>query len=193
MLEEYRQALTMLVEQFQGDRRAGCQEMTESAAEIIKGSAAMKSDLLADQKRLDAEFDAAIGETERLIVMLALGGFLLGVRWALLLGKGISRPMIAMCKAMRELAGGNFDVVLPGLGRKDELGEMAGAVEEFKMQAIAKAERDAADAGSAEQGGSAAARATNSFASPTISRPRWAPSSPTSRRPPFSSKPRPAR
>jgi len=37
-----------------------------------------------------------------------------------------------------------FDVVLPGLGRKDELGEMAGAVEEFKMQAVAKAERDAA-------------------------------------------------
>ena len=52
--------------------------------------------------------------------------------------------MTAMCKAMRELAGGNFDVVLPGLGRKDELGEMAGAVEEFKVQAVAKAERDAA-------------------------------------------------
>ena len=45
---------------------------------------------------------------------------------------------------MRELAGGNFDVVLPGLGRRDEIGEMAAAVEEFKMQAIAKAERDAA-------------------------------------------------
>ena len=40
--------------------------------------------------------------------------------------------MTAMCKAMRELAGGNFDVVLPGLGRKDELGEMAGAVEEYE-------------------------------------------------------------
>ena len=52
--------------------------------------------------------------------------------------------MIEMCKAMRELAGGNFDVVLPGLGRRDEIGEMAAAVEEFKMQAIAKAERDAA-------------------------------------------------
>jgi methyl-accepting chemotaxis protein len=52
--------------------------------------------------------------------------------------------MTVMCRAMRELAGGNFDVVLPGLGRSDELGEMAGAVEEFKVQAIGKAERDAA-------------------------------------------------
>ncbi len=76
--------------------------------------------------------------------MLAGGGFLLGAVLALLLGKGISRPMVEMCKAMRELAGGNFDVVLPGLGRTDEIGEMAAAVEEFKMQAIAKAERDAA-------------------------------------------------
>src|SRR6202047_1042115 len=74
----------------------------------------------------------------------AAGGFILGGLLALMLGKGISRPMIAMCKAMRELAGGNFDVVLPGLGRRDELGEMASAVEEFKVQGIAKAERDAA-------------------------------------------------
>src|SRR5947208_11613170 len=76
--------------------------------------------------------------------MLAVGGTLLGAVLAFLLGTGISRPMIAMCKAMRELAAGNFDVVLPGLGRRDEIGEMAGAVEEFKVQAVAKAERDAA-------------------------------------------------
>src|SRR5207248_3193377 len=98
-------------------------------------------------------------ETERLIVMLAAGGFLLGAALALLLGKQISRPMIAMCKAMRELANGNFDVVLPGLGRSDELGEMAGAVEEFKMQAIAKAERDAA-AQDVQNKASSAARRT---------------------------------
>lgn len=76
--------------------------------------------------------------------MLGAGGTLLGAVLAFLLGIGISRPMVAMSTAMRELASGNFDVVLPGLGRKDELGEMASAVGEFKLQAIAKAERDAA-------------------------------------------------
>ena len=104
----------------------------------------MKSDLVADQNRLEAESNATIGETEHLILMLAAGGFVLGCVWAFLLGKGISRPMTAMCSAMRELAAGNFDIVLPGLGRKDELGEMASAVEEFKVQAVARAERDAA-------------------------------------------------
>ena len=60
---------------------------------------------------------------------------------------------------MRELAAGNFDVVLPGLGRKDELGEMAGAVEEFKVQAVAKAERDAATQEAQNKAASAARRA----------------------------------
>jgi methyl-accepting chemotaxis protein len=133
--------------------------MAKSASAIVKGSGAMKADLLSDQQRLESESDATIGATERLIVMLAAGGFVLGGALALLLGKGISRPMIAMCKAMRELAGGKFDVVLPGLGRSDELGEMAGAVEQFKVQAIAKAEREAAAQDAQNRASSAARRA----------------------------------
>ena len=125
----------------------------------MKGASAMKADLVSDQQRLESGTSALIGETERLILMLAAGGLLLGIVWALLLGRGISRPMTAMCKAMRELAGGNFEIVLPGLGRRDELGEMAGAVEEFKLQAIAKAERDAA-AHDAQNKASSAARRT---------------------------------
>jgi methyl-accepting chemotaxis protein len=133
--------------------------MAESADAIMKGSNAMKADLLSDQQPLESESNSTIGETERLVVMLAVGGFLLGGVLAVLLGKGISRPMTTMCKAMRELASGNFDVVLPGLGRKDELGEMASAVEEFKVQAVAKAERDAA-AHDAQNKASSAARRT---------------------------------
>jgi methyl-accepting chemotaxis protein len=144
LLEEYRQGLTKLVDNSKEVDELNV-EMAESATAIIKASDAMKADLLSDQKRLDSESDASISETERLVVMLAFGGFLLGGTLATLMGKGISRPMTAMCNAMRELANGNFDVVLPGLGRKDEIGEMAGAVEEFKMQAIAKAEREAAE------------------------------------------------
>ncbi|MGY4347639.1 CHASE3 domain sensor protein/HAMP domain-containing protein [Bradyrhizobium sp. GM7.3] len=119
-------------------------EMSGSASAILQGATTMKADLVAEQQRLESESEATIGKTEQLVLMLAVGGTLLGAVLAFLLGTGISRPMIAMCKAMRELAAGNFDVVLPGLGRRDEIGEMAGAVEEFKVQAVAKAERDAA-------------------------------------------------
>ena len=156
LLDEYRQALTKLIDNSKEVDELAV-EMAESATEIMKGSNAMKADLLSDQQRLDSESGATISDTQRLVMMLALGGFLLGGALAVLQGRGISRPMIAMCKAMRELANGNFDVVLPGLGRKDELGEMASAVEEFKMQAIAKAERDAV-AHDAQSKASAAAR-----------------------------------
>ena len=143
LLGEYRQALTMLVENAKTIDDL-VTAMSGSAGAIMQGSSAMKADLGSEQQRLEAETNNIIGETQRLIVMLAAGGFVLGGLLALLLGRGISKPMTAMCEAMRELAGGNFDVVLPGLGRKDELGEMASAVEEFKVQAAAKAERDAA-------------------------------------------------
>ena len=158
LFEDYRKSLIKLIDNSKsiGEQTA---KMTESATAIMQGASALKADLVSDQQKLESGTNALIGETERLILMLAAGGFLLGGVWALLLGRGISRPMTAMCKAMRELAGGNFDVVLPGLGRKDELGEMAGAVEEFKLQAIAKAERDAA-AHDAQNKASSAARRT---------------------------------
>ena len=134
-------------------------EMAESAEAITKGAAAMKADLVADQKRLEEQSNAAVGSTKQLILLMAIGGTILGALLALMLGRGISRPMIAMSGAMRKLAGGEFEVVLPGLGRKDEIGDMAAAVEEFKVQAIAKAERDAASLEGQNRAASAARRA----------------------------------
>ena len=55
----------------------------------------------------------------------------------------IARPMRNLSVAMEELAGGNFAVVLPGLGRKDEVGDVAGAVEKFKVVSAQKAQAEA--------------------------------------------------
>jgi methyl-accepting chemotaxis protein len=66
-----------------------------------------------------------------------VGLVLLGI--TLWLTRGVTRPMSGMVAAMRELAAGNFDVVLPGRGRKDEIGAMAEAVELFKAKAIERA------------------------------------------------------
>jgi methyl-accepting chemotaxis protein len=48
-----------------------------------------------------------------------------------------------MTRAMGELAQGNFDIVLPGLTRSDEIGDMGRAVEQFKQKAAEKAEGEA--------------------------------------------------
>jgi len=46
---------------------------------------------------------------------------------------------------MGKLTQGDFDVVLPGLGRKDEIGQMARGLETFKLKAAEKAAREAAE------------------------------------------------
>jgi len=76
-----------------------------------------------------------------IIVAVALAGFAISFR----IGRSISKPVVAMTSAMRELAGGKFDVRLPGLERADEVGQMARAVDAFKAQAITKAESEAAE------------------------------------------------
>jgi methyl-accepting chemotaxis protein len=56
----------------------------------------------------------------------------------------IARPMRALSSGMQELANGNFAVVLPGLDRRDEIGDVAQAVENFKIKAQARAGDEAA-------------------------------------------------
>jgi methyl-accepting chemotaxis protein len=70
------------------------------------------------------------------VAVLAAGFFI---------GRSVSKPLTAMRAAMIELANGNFAIVLPGLGRADEIGEIAQSVETFKVNAERKA-RDEADA-----------------------------------------------
>ena len=69
---------------------------------------------------------------------LALAGLI-----SFLSARSIAVPMRRMVEAMKKLAAGDFNVVLPGLGRKDEVGDMASAVENFKLAAIAKAQQEA--------------------------------------------------
>jgi methyl-accepting chemotaxis protein len=55
----------------------------------------------------------------------------------------VTGPLGAIRNAMLKLAGGDFEVVLPGLDRKDEIGAVANAVERFKVLAVDKAHNEA--------------------------------------------------
>ncbi|MDP1583200.1 MAG: methyl-accepting chemotaxis protein [Bradyrhizobium sp.] len=109
----------------------------------------LTDDLIArssDSKDLEIARAGVTLEQQQLTLMaVLLVVALVGIVVSFLIGRGISRPVVAMSKAMRELAVGNFDVQLPGLERRDEVGQMARAVEEFKVQAIGKAERETAE------------------------------------------------
>jgi methyl-accepting chemotaxis protein len=59
--------------------------------------------------------------------------------------RNVIKPLNDIVQAMAKLADGAFDIALPGLGRRDEIGKMAGAVETFKVKAVEKANREAAE------------------------------------------------
>ena len=71
------------------------------------------------------------------VIAVSVVAFLVAVQ------KSISAPLSRLAAAMRELACGRFDVVLPGLGRKDEIGDIAEAVGQFKIVVVEKARREA--------------------------------------------------
>src|SRR6267143_229490 len=91
------------------------------------------------------ETDDRISNTTATQEVVAGAAVLIGLLIAFFIARGIIGPLSGLTSAMKELAGGNFGVVLPGLDRKDEVGDMAQAVETFKVKAEEKA-RDEAEA-----------------------------------------------
>jgi methyl-accepting chemotaxis protein len=96
-------------------------------------------------EKTDAETNDRITTTITMQEVVAGAAVLLGLLIAFVIARGIILPLAGLTSGMKELAGGNFGVVLPGLERKDEVGDMAQAVEGFKVKAEEKA-RDEAEA-----------------------------------------------
>jgi methyl-accepting chemotaxis protein len=96
---------------------------------------------------IDAQLAQGAALSQTIIIGAALFGLLLlGI--TLFITRSVTGPIGGLVAAMKKLADGNFEVVLPGLGRKDEIGAVAGAVESFKAKAVerAHAEAEAEDA-----------------------------------------------
>jgi methyl-accepting chemotaxis protein len=87
--------------------------------------------------------DQQVSRTRLTMLVASGGGLVFGLLFAVFFAFSLSRPISALAKSMLELADGNFDVVLPGLARKDEVGHVARAVERFKALSQENARREA--------------------------------------------------
>ncbi|MBR0712000.1 methyl-accepting chemotaxis protein [Bradyrhizobium liaoningense] len=112
------------------------EEISELANQII--DFAKKSSA---EARAEAEAEAASVARVSLVTGVLVALVLIGA--CIFSVFSIARPMRALTSAMEKLAGGDFSVILPGLGRKDEVGEVAGAVEKFKIVSEQKAREEA--------------------------------------------------
>jgi len=100
-----------------------------------RGAPAAVVEIVMDATPYAVQYAAARNQA----LIVAAGVLLLGAFVALMLANGITRSLTGLTGAMRGLAGGDTAQSVPSLGRGDEIGEMARAVEVFKRNAI---ERD---------------------------------------------------
>jgi methyl-accepting chemotaxis protein len=102
---------------------------------FIKDAQADERTLLAKRS---AENDATISNAISMIWTSLAAAVVIALIAGLMIGSGISKPLLAMTSAMKRLASGETQLDIPGVGRKDEIGEMAETVQVFKENAIAK-------------------------------------------------------
>jgi methyl-accepting chemotaxis protein len=81
------------------------------------------------------DLDQAVYGMIREALAWAAGLILLLCGVAFVLARGLVRPIRAMTATMSRLASGELDVNVPGVGRRDEVGQMADAVQIFKVNA----------------------------------------------------------
>jgi methyl-accepting chemotaxis protein len=99
-----------------------------------------------------------------LLAACVLGGLVI-LFAALMTTRAVVRPLSGMTEAMRRLAAGDHTTEVPALGRRDEIGQMAAAVQVFKDGAIEKARLDEA----ARQAGYETARLVSAAAAGDLS------------------------
>ena len=110
---------------------------------LVPEIVAMQEQLDSAKNRLETDFAGSGRQTldvsqrsSRLQQAVAVAVVVLGGVLAWLIGRGVTRPITSMTKAMTRLAGGDKSIVVPARRRVDEIGGMASAVEVFLRQAI---------------------------------------------------------
>jgi methyl-accepting chemotaxis protein len=79
-----------------------------------------------------AQYETAATSAHRSLLFGALAILAGAALVAFFLGRGMSRPLVAITAVMNRLSSGDTDVAIPGGDRKDELGTMAQAVDIFR-------------------------------------------------------------
>jgi methyl-accepting chemotaxis protein len=136
-IERYLPAYRKVQEQA---RRGDLDGATETAFTAADAIAEARRVLREFEARNDKMMEEAIANAEvvherndQRLITVSLAGMLAGLAASLaLIILGVTRPLQRMTSAMLSVAGGNLETAVPAVGQKDEIGQLAGALEQFK-------------------------------------------------------------
>ena len=118
--------------------------MAETAEEFGRLAQKTSDSQRAAMATMKDETITQMGGALVLVLSVSALALVLGIGLAVLLSRAVAGPVTRMTTAMKDLAGGNRDVIIPGLGYRDEIGSMAEAVQVFKDNVIEKERLEAA-------------------------------------------------
>lgn len=128
----------------QGNNDANRANRKAYQAEIDKVVASDLADLDVLSTQMSS-FGSLIFYSVLVVALFGVGG---GLTFGLYLGRRqISGPILTLTSSMGRLAQGDYDADVPFSGRKDEIGDMAAAVEVFKTNGLEVARMTNAEAG----------------------------------------------
>ncbi len=105
------------------------QDMHNTARDIGAAAEQLRAKSAVNEQRTQRDVTTLIAWATTAILALAIGCLALGAAFSWFIGRVISKPVVALVPQLRKLADGDFNISLPGLGRKDEIGEISAAVE----------------------------------------------------------------
>ncbi|MBS0536552.1 MAG: MCP four helix bundle domain-containing protein [Proteobacteria bacterium] len=103
---------------------------SEAVAEKLQAAAKLTAEQLHQRVRADsARATDEYKHTSFLLITAAVIAVLVGLGAGIAIGQaGIAKPLNAVVGPINAIAGGNFSVTIPGVERKDEVGQIASAV-----------------------------------------------------------------
>ncbi len=123
----------------------------QSVFEQLEGDMSELSELMGEEA---AAAEIALAEVETTALWIEIAACALAALLSLFMIvsalRAVVRPLAAMTNAMKKIAEGDFTAEIPALGRGDEIGSMAKAVQVFKDNAIEKERLEAAAKAEAE-------------------------------------------
>ncbi|WPZ34490.1 methyl-accepting chemotaxis protein [Thalassobaculum sp. OXR-137] len=136
LFEQYRTALRQAHTDEVAIRTLVEGQMTERAASIAQNTGSFLETAGAIEAQIEQDVLGQIRLTEIEVAVVSIASFLLGVGIAIVIGRGISRPITQLTGVMGRLAEHDLEVQVPGTARQDEVGQMAEAVLYFKEKMI---------------------------------------------------------
>jgi len=120
--------------------QARAMEIGGAGKKWMDGVRAKAAEIAADETGLlerRARYATAAAEQAHMTIIEGVAITIVAVIAILfLLQKTLVSPLLSIAGAMRNLAGGDTSAEVPGFGRRDEVGQMAEAVEVFRQNAI---------------------------------------------------------